>query len=767
MTDSPKNKNDKKVTDVEDISEEKVKPKSKSKKESSKEKVQAETHQPEAEAPLPENADHTAMQCLVAIARHHGLDYSVENLVHKYALGHTEPTTTRIIRIARENDLKAKKGTLKWEDLWKLGESYPIMARLNNGNTVILAGVDGDPDGGRAAVFDPLADSPEFILLSKDKLMKAWGGEAIFVKRSYNLLDENQPFSIKWFVPEIMRHSRSFRDVIVAAMVMHGIALVTPIFFQIVIDKVLVHHSKSTLMSLFIGVVVAHIFNSIFDFLRNYLLLNATSKVDVRLATRTFGHLMKLPIQFFQHSSAGVLTKHMQQTSEIREFLTGKLFQTLLDASALFIFVPVLFVYSIELSFIVLLFTALLALVILALIGPFKRRLQELYRAEGERQALLVEAIHGMQTIKALAIEPSQRKNWDTRAARAVAMHFRVGKISITARALSGFLEQLMSIVVVAIGALLVFDNKLSVGALVAFQMISGRVSGPLVQMVSLIHEYQETALSVRMLGEVMNSPAERGADSRGLMPELKGGVSFKNVTFSYSPDTPPALTNVSFNIKPGSVVGIVGKSGSGKTTMTRLVQGLYTVQGGTVSLDNFDIREIDLSHLRRSLGVVLQESFLFRGTVRDNICVTKTDATFEEVVKAAQMAGADEFIQKLPQGYDTPLEESASNLSGGQKQRLSIARALLTKPKFLILDEATSALDPESETIIQDNLRTIAKDKTVLIVSHRLSMLCDADAIIVMDQGNIVEVGTHSQLLKEGKIYKKLWDQQTKYIKQ
>ena len=728
-----------------------------------------ETASPDEEVSTPQPhivANHTAIQCLVAIMRHYGLDESVESLVHKYALGHTEPTTTRLIRIAKENGMKAKKTTMKWESLWRLGDAFPVFGRLKNGNSVIFAGVDGDPESGRVAVFDPMADTAEFILLPRETLEKAWGGEVILLKRAYSLSDEKQPFSLRWFIPEILKQKRSFIDVILCAMVMHGVALATPIFFQLVIDKVLVHQSYSTLFTLTVGVVVLHIFNSIFDFLRNYLLLHATSKIDVRLATRTFGHMLELPIPFFEQASAGVLTKHMQQTSEIREFLTGKLFQTCLDASALLVFIPVLFIYSVPLTFIVLLFSALLALVIIALIGPFRRRLQELYRAEGERQALLVESIHGMQTVKCLALEPHQRTTWDTRAARAVAMHFKVGKISISARAVSGFLEQLMTISIVVTGALLVFSGKMQVGALVAFNMISGRVSGPLVQIVSLVHEYQETALSVRMLGEIMNAPKERSMESRGLQPDLKGHIAFRNVIFSYSQDTPPALNNVSLNVPAGTVMGLVGRSGSGKTTFTRLVQGLYTVQMGNIYLDGMDIKEIDLTHLRRSLGVVLQESFLFRGTVRDNISVTKTDATIEEIVEAATMAGADEFIQRLPQGYDTHLEEGATNLSGGQRQRLGIARALLTKPKILILDEATSALDPESETIVQENLRKIAKGRTVLIVSHRLSMLVDADAIAVMQEGQVKEVGSHGELLKnENGIYRKLWDQQTQHL--
>ncbi|MEC8302151.1 MAG: peptidase domain-containing ABC transporter, partial [Planctomycetota bacterium] len=652
-----------------------------------------------------------------------------------------------------------------WHQLRRMGEAFPAMAQLKNGNYVILVGLrEAEDEEGKKreelAIFDPLADRHDFIFMDRETFQKSWEGDVILMKRSFSMMDKNQPFSLRWFIPEIIRQRVAFIDVAIGALFIHAIALVTPLYFQIVIDKVLVNNAQDTLRTITIGILIAIVFDAILDYLRGFLLLHATSKIDVRVATRTFNHMLHLPIQFFEQMTAGVLTKHMQQTSKIREFLTGQLFMTLLDSTALFVFLPILFFYSSTLSFVVLGFSAALAAVIGVLLGPYRRRLEALYAAEGDRQAMLVESIHGIQTVKALSMEPIQRRKWDEKSAQSVAMHFHVGKISITARSISKLLEKAMTVTLVWVGAMLVFDNNLSVGALVAFQMIAGRVTGPLVQLVSLVHSYQEAALSVRMMGQVMNRPVEPGM-GRGLRPSIQGRMEFENVTFHYSPTSPPALDHVSLNIPAGSVVGIVGRSGSGKTTLTRLMQGLYEMQGGLIRFDGMDIREYDLAHLRRNIGVVLQENFLFRGSVRENISMSKTNATFQEVVQASKLAGAAEFIERLPQSFDTILEENGANLSGGQKQRLAIARALLTDPRILIFDEATSALDPESEAIIQANLAKIAKGRTVIIVSHRLSTLTRCDAIVVIERGKIENMGTHQQLLNQSKVYKELWYQQ------
>ncbi|MEE2826466.1 MAG: peptidase domain-containing ABC transporter, partial [Planctomycetota bacterium] len=601
----------------------------------------------------------------------------------------------------------------------------------------------------------------DFIFLNQLEFEKSWDGDTLLAKRVYSMLDSKQPFSLRWFIPEILRQRTAFTDVAIAALFINLIALVVPLFFQIVIDKVLVNYALATLQVLTVGIVIALAFDAILGYLRSYLLLHATSKIDIRVATRTFSHMLSLPMNYFEQITAGVLTKHMQQTSKIREFLTGQLFLTLLDSTALLIFLPILMFYSVSLTMVVLIFSGLLGINIGVLLGPYRRRLEALYNAEGERQAMLVETIHGIQTVKALSMEPVQRKNWDQSSAQAVAMHFRVGKISITATTISKFLEKLLTVMIIWFGAKMVFERTLSVGELVAFQMIAGRVTGPLVQLVSLVHSYQEAALSVRMLGSVMNRAPEDGVGS-GLRPPIQGNIEFDNVTFSYIPTSPPALDHVSIKIPAGKIVGVVGRSGSGKTTLTRMIQGMYVPQQGIIRFDSLDIRELDVSHLRQNIGVVLQDNFLFRGTVRDNIAMAKPNCSFQEVVHVAKLAGADEFVERLPQSYDTMLEENAANLSGGQRQRLAIARALLKDPKILIFDEATSALDPESEAIIQRNLKRIAKGRTVIIVSHRLATLTSSDSIVVIERGRVEANGTHQELIQKCKVYRDLWQQQT-----
>ena len=372
-----------------------------------------------------------------------------------------------------------------------------------------------------------------------------------------------------------------------------------------------------------------------------------------------------------------------------------------------------------------------------------------------------METINGMATVKAMAIEPLLRQQWEQKVARAVSMQFRVGKISITAKSLTQFLERMMTVILIWMGASLVFDGSITVGALIAFQMLAGRVTSPLVRLVGLIHQYQEAALSVEKLGLVMNAKQEWGADRHGARPSLRGDIVLDRVSFRYGPDLPNVLQEISMTIASGSTLGIVGPSGSGKTTLTRMLQKAYFPSTGTIRINDCYLNEIDTAHLRQNMGVVLQESFLFRATVAENIRAGQSAASREQIIQAALMAGADEFIVTLPQGYDTMLEEGAKNLSGGQRQRLAIARALLTSPDILILDEATSALDPESERIIRENLVQIAKNRTVLIVSHRLSMLKDADSIIVLHRGVVVGHGPHQRLLQDCPLYKKLWEQQ------
>jgi subfamily B ATP-binding cassette protein HlyB/CyaB len=714
---------------------------------------------------MPDNFAHTAIQCLTAVAQHHGLQINPQRLIDDNALGAEEPNDGALLRIAGDIGLKAKADKLTWQRLLHQQGVYPLLARLDEGNMVIVVGGEGEGADGKVAVLNPAANNGQVVLVGHDDFMRHWSGAVLFFKRQHKLTDPSQPFGLKWFIPELMKQKAAFRDILIAAIVMQMLALASPMFFQLVIDKVLTHQSYSTLWVLTAGITLALVFDALFGYLRQVLILAATNKIDMRLTRRTFAHLLSLPIDYFETTTAGIITRHMQQLEKIRSFLTGRLFFTGLDLLSLVVFLPILFSYSFKLTMVVLLFAVLIAAVVMAMIPTFQRRLNALYTAEGMRQAMLVETIHGMRTVKALAIEPAQRRDWDQRSAEAITMHFRVGQISITGNAVTDFLGKLMPVVLIVLGAQGVFDGTLTIGALIAFQMLSQRVTQPLISIVGLINEYQETALSVKMLGEVMNRAPEGRAGAGGLRPVLNGEIKFEDVTFRYPGSQVNALDRTSFTITPGTVVGVVGRSGSGKTTLTKVIQGLYAVQEGIVRFDGFDAREIDLQHLRRQIGVVLQENFLFRGTIRENLLVTKPDATFEEIAEAAAAAGADEFIERMPMGYDTMLEENASNLSGGQKQRLSIARSLLAKPRILVLDEAASALDPESEAIFIRNLSKIAVGRTVVMISHRLSTLVNADSILVMQRGRLVDAGRHAELLTRSDTYQHLWNQQTSHL--
>lgn len=715
---------------------------------------------------MAEKFPHSTIQCLAAIAQHHRLQVNPERLIEDYALAAQEPPPATVLRIASDIGLKAKEDQLSWAGLMAQEGVFPLIARLTDGNSVIVMGVSNKEGDGQIAILNPLADNASTILMiERDRFCARWEGKVFLMKRLHAAPEGSQPFGFRWFIPEILKQKAALRDIAIAALAMHLLALASPIFFQLVIDKVLVHQSVGTLWVLGVGVIIALVFDSLFGFLRQILTLSATNKIDMRLTRRTFAHLLSLPIDYFETTTAGIVTRHMQQVEKIRAFLTGRMFFTVLDATSLILFLPILFTYSVQLAMVVLLFTVLIALVVMGMVPTFRCRLNALYAAEAERQSMMVETIHGMRTVKALAIEPTQRRLWDQRSAQSINMHYRVGKISITGNAITDFLGKLLPVVIILLGAQQVFDQTLTVGALIGFQMISGRVVQPLIAIVGLVNDYQETALSVRMLGEVMNRPSEGRASAGGLRPDLAGEISFDAVTFRYPGAAGTALDRATFTIAAGSVVGIVGRSGSGKTTLTKLIQGLYSVQEGIVRFDRTDAREIELAHLRRQIGVVLQENFLFRGTVRDNISAAKPEATFEEIVAAAESAGAAEFIERLPQGYNTLLEENAANLSGGQKQRLSIARALLTKPRILVLDEAASALDPESESIFINNLSRIAVGRTVIMISHRLSTLVNANAILVMQHGRLMDSGRHEELLTRCETYQQLWNQQTSHL--
>jgi ATP-binding cassette subfamily B protein len=707
----------------------------------------------------------TGLKGLGAIARHHELDWSLPRLLHLHGKDF-EPDAEQLARIARAEGLHAAVHKLDWSRLQRFRRLTPFMARLSNGAYVVVLQTSvaqpaaaGQPPREMVVLFNPRVPEANLFPIPREEFTEHWTGEIILLKRPYKLSDTNRRFGLGWFVPEFWKQRDLLRNVVLAALAMHVLALAVPIFFQIVIDRVLVYLSVSTLVVIGIGVCIAILFDSMLSWLRGYFVLRTASRIDIRVAKTTFDHLMRLPISFFEVSLAGVVTKHMQQGSVIREFLTGRLLMTLLDLPALVVFLPLMIWYSGTLTAVVMGVTLLLAGIIAAMIGPYRRRLRRLYQAEAQRQSLLVESIHGMRTVKSLNLEPRRQESWENAAAEAVRTYIQVGKISLAANTFSQFVERGLTIAIVTVGAFLVFGHHLTVGELVAFNMLSSRVISPVLQLIGLLNNYQEVLMSVEMLGNVMNQPTEQ--TQRGLTPALRGEIELDHLTFRYPNTDRPALRDLSLRIPAGSMIGIVGRSGSGKTTLSALLQGLYFAKEGAIRIDGHNIRDIDLAFLRGQSGVVPQEPFLFRGSIKDNIRMGQPTASFEEIVGAARQAGADEFIQLLPQRYDTILEEGAVNLSGGQKQRLSIARALLRRPRIIIFDEATSALDPDSEAIVVRNLAQIAKGRTTIVISHRLQTIRDADFIIVLEDGGLSDMGRHGQLLERNRIYRQLWQQQ------
>ena len=708
----------------------------------------------------------TALRSLFLLAMHHGCHLTPEQIVQAQdgpaADGDLTPGLMAVLRAAGFQTRAMRQA--QWDDILKLGSAFPVLAALRSGGWLIVAGVLGTGADAQLAVLDPAREALGITLLTRDIFLPTWRGTLLFCKKPAATRAEPN-FGLAWFVPEILRHGGILRDVTIAAFASSLIGLATPLLYHVVIDKVVPYRAEQTLVTVLVIFGIVTLFDAVFTFSRARLMLFMTNKVDASLAARTFAKLLSLPMPFFEQHPAGVLVRHMQQTEKLRQFLTGRLFQCVLDCAMLPILLVLLCIYSFALTLLVLCFACTIAGFIFLLIPHFRSRLNELYAAEGARQSHLVETIHGMRTIKSLAMEPVRQAAWDSRTAATISRHASVGVIAAFANTATAMLDRLMQISILGIGAHAVFTGQMTIGALVAFAMLATRVSGPLLQIVGLINEYQETALSAQMLASVMDHPPERPPGQTMLRPALSGAVSMDQVSFRYPNTSLPALDRVCFAAPEGTVIGIVGRSGSGKTTLIRLLQGIEAPQSGMIRFSGTDIRHIDLTHLRQSTGVVLQESFLFRGTLRENIAASKPKAHFSEIVQAARMAGADEFIDRLPLGYDTMVEESASNFSGGQRQRVSIARALLTRPKLLIFDEATSALDPESEAILQRNLKQIADGRTMIVVSHRLSSLVQADRILVLEHGSAVDFAPHAVLLQRCSLYRGLWEQQTRHL--
>ena len=566
-------------------------------------------------------------------------------------------------------------------------------------------------------------------------------------------------FGFSWFLPSLTRYRKPLAQVLVVSLFLQIFALVTPIFFQLVVDKVLVHKGASTLLVLVVGLVTLGLFEAILQYLRSYTLSHTTNRIDVELGRRLFHHLFRLPLSYFETRPAGQTVARVRELETIRSFLTGQGLTSLLDLLFVVVFIGVLFLYSPTLTLVVL-GSVPIYIVIAATIRPIlKERIDEKFNRGAQSQQFLVETIVGAQTIKASGVEPIMQAQWEERLAAYVRTSFDAAMLGSLGQNMIQYVSKATAALILYIGAKQVMAGQMTVGELIAFNMIQSQAVQPILRLSQLWQDFQQVQVSIARMGDILNSPTEPTPASLLNLPPPKGAIAFKNVSFRYRLDGDEVLKNIALAIPAGEVIGIVGASGSGKSTLTRLVQRLYSPQEGQVFLDGVDVAQMDPGWLRRQIGVVLQDNVLFNRSIHENIALSDPAMPRARVLHAARLAGADEFIARTPQGYDSVLEERGANLSGGQRQRIAIARALASDPRILILDEATSALDYESERIIQANMRAIVRGRTVIIIAHRLAAVRPCSRIIGMHDGRIVEQGAHAELLaRPNGLYARLW---------
>jgi subfamily B ATP-binding cassette protein HlyB/CyaB len=696
----------------------------------------------------------TGLHCLVMLAKYFEKPANVEQLRHARAKAGELFDESDLLISAKEIGLKARAIEGTWE---RLGGAInlPAIARLKAGSYVILAKINDEKT--EILIHDPLVGRPE--KKTKEEIEAEWTGGLILLTTRSQLTGEGAKFDVSWFIPAIIKFRHMFSEVLIASFFIQVLALVSPMFFMVIIDKVLTHRGLTSLDVLIFALVVVSFFEVLLGGLRTYLFSHTTNRIDVQLGAKLFKHLMSLPISYFGVRRVGETVARVRELENVRSFLTGSALTLVVDLAFTIVFFAVMYVFSPTLTFIVLGSIPFYVVFSLFVTPILRARVEEKFKRGAENQAFLVESVTGVETLKAAAVEPQVQRRWEEQLAGYVDISFKTANLGNIASQGVQLIQKMTMALTLYYGALLVIDGDLTVGQLVAFNMLSGRVSQPILRLAQLWQDFQQARISIARLGDILNEKAENAASaSRAALPSLKGSVTFDNVIFRYRPDTPEVLKRVSLEVEAGQVIGIVGRSGSGKSTMTKLVQRLYLPESGRVLIDGVDLAMIDPAWLRRQVGVVLQENFLFNRSVRDNIALANPALSVEEVVGASEIAGAHEFILELTEGYDTIIEERGSSLSGGQRQRIAIARALVTNPRILIFDEATSALDYESEKIIQQNMREICKGRTVFVIAHRLSTVRDCDRIITIEAGEIVEDGSHAELLKADGRYAFLW---------
>ncbi|WP_428240715.1 type I secretion system permease/ATPase [Gynuella sp.] len=702
----------------------------------------------------------TGLAALITVARFHQLPAEPEQLRHQFGVPGLNFTDTEILLAAKSLTLKAKKIKLPLSKLEN--RILPAIAKHHDGSYFVVATVSTDDYGKRSLLIqNPAKATPES--LSQEAFEQCCSGELIMLTRRSVIGESAQStFDISWFIPSLIKYRKLFTEVVLASFFLQLFALVIPLFFQVVMDKVVVHRGFMTLDVLAIGFFIIVVFEAFIGGFRNYLFSHTTNRVDVELGSRLYNHLLNLPLAYFESRQVGQNVARVRELDTIRNFITGTALTLVIDLFFVCVFLAVMWYYSPALTYIVLgaiPFYVLLSIIVAPIL---RHRLNQKFKHGAANTAFLTESITGIGTVKAMAVEPQMRRKLEDHLSSYVHASFRSQNLSNISNQVAGLVNKLTTLGIIWLGAHLVIDGEISIGQLIAFNMLAGRVSSPVLKLVQLWQDFQQAGISIERLGDILNTPREPGFNpNRSRLPQVQGEVVFDQVRFRYRVDTPLILQDIRLQIGAGEVVGIVGRSGSGKSTITKLIQRLYIPETGRILIDGVDLSTVDTTWLRRQIGVVLQENFLFNRSIRENIALADPSVPMEQIIEVAKMSGAHEFIVELPEGYDTLVGEQGSNLSGGQRQRLSIARALLHNPRILIFDEATSALDYESERLIQDNMTRICQGRTVFIIAHRLSTVRQCNRIIVMEKGRIVEQGNHQTLIRQQGYYARLYSYQ------
>lgn len=698
------------------------------------------------------------LACFVLLAKYLQVPADPDQIVHDRGKGNDPFSLEDLARVSKRLGLIARVRPVAAGKVGPL--PLPAIAELEGGGAVILLKVEAPEQGGRLLV--QRADGPQPEVWTTEEFAARFAGRLLLMTTREQMAGASRPFDISWFIPALVKYRKPLRDVLIASFFLQLMGLVAPIFFQLVIDKVLVHQSITTLEVLAFGLAVVLIWETLLSALRNWLFAHSTNRVDAELSARMFRHLLNLPLSYFEARRVGDSVARVRELETIRNFLTSNAVTVVIDLFFTIVFFVVMYLYSPMLTLIVLISIPIYAAISIVITGPLRALLDEQFRRGAENQSFLVESVTGIGTLKSMAVEPQMREQWERQFSGYTQTGFAVTKLANWGSHLIQLVSKLTTVAILFFGAKAVIAGDLSVGSLVAFNMLSGRVAAPILRLSQLWQDFQQVKISVDRLGDVLNAPAEPEHNpNRASLPPIRGRIEFDKIRFRYRPDAAEALRGVTLDIQPGEMLGIVGPSGSGKSTLTKLVQRLYVPDQGRVLVDGADLALVDPAWLRRQIGVVLQENILFNRSVRANIALADPTRSMESVITAARLAGAHEFILELPHGYDTILDERGGNLSGGQRQRIAIARALIVDPRILILDEATSALDAESEEIIQENLRQIAHGRTVIIIAHRLSAVRQCHRIITVEAGEVTEEGTHRELLAKGGRYAQLYTKQ------